>query len=109
MGLATGGYTMPDDHVDRALNNLLYGVQVSALALGAYFLRNDGFVLSGEPSPLDVIAGFRAKFDYPDSADDEFARLFTTDLPDADDGFWFDDFDDLTQGDSGSIEEPSDV
>lgn len=60
---------------------MLYNRRVPALAMGAYFLRNDGFVLSGEPLPEDVIAGFRAKFDYPDDADGEFAQLFASDIP----------------------------
>lgn len=89
LGLEGGGYALPEDHVDRALQQLLYEKPASALALGAYFLRNDGFVLSGEPGSLDVIAGFRAKFDYPQDAESEFSRLFTTEIPD-DGGFsWF--------------------
>lgn len=74
-------YAMPRDHVDRALRGMLYNEPVSALALGAFFLRNDGFVLSGEPAAADVIRGFRAKFDYPQDADTEFTRLFSTDVP----------------------------
>jgi hypothetical protein len=93
MGVATGGYTLPGDHVERAFKDLLYEVPVSALALGCYFLRNDGFVLSDDPTPEHAIAGFRAKFDYPDDAEDEFDRLYTTDVPVADAGFsWFDPF-----------------
>ncbi len=92
MGVVTGGYSLPDDHLERAFKDLLFETPVSALALGSYFLRNDGFVLSGETSATDVIAGFRAKFDYPEDTEGEFTRLFTTDVPD-DDGFaWFDPF-----------------
>lgn len=90
--MATGGYAMPDDHVERAFSHLLYQTPVSALALGAYFLRNDGFVLSGDPSALDVIAGFRSKFDYPQDAEDEFTRLFLTDVPHDDEFAWFEPF-----------------
>lgn len=92
LGVATGGYAMPDDHVERAFSHLLYETPVSALALGAYFLRNDGFVLSGDPSALDVVAGFRSKFDYPEDADNEFLRLFSTDVPDDDEFAWFEPF-----------------
>jgi hypothetical protein len=74
-------YVVPDNHVELALKQMLYNKPVSALAMGAYFLRNDGFVLSGEPTAQDVIAGFRAKFDYPDDAESEFSQLFTTDMP----------------------------
>lgn len=109
MGVATGGYTMPDDHVERAFKDLLYETPVSALALGAYFLRNDGFVLTGDHTALDVIAGFRAKFDYPDDAEDEFSRLFTTEVPD-DDGFgWFDSFTTPAPLEPVVTEESSDV
>ncbi len=92
MGVATGGYALPEDHLERAFKDLLFGTPVSALALGAYFLRNDGFVLSGEPEAADIVAGFRAKFDYPDDTEDQFARLFTTDVPDNDGFVWFDPF-----------------
>lgn len=77
-----GHYVLPDNHVELALRQMLYNKPVSAVALGAYFLRNDGFVLSGEPSALDVVAGFRAKFDYPADTEDEFAQLFVTEVPD---------------------------
>jgi hypothetical protein len=80
--LATsGGYTLPDDHVERAFKQMLYEVPVSAVAMGSYFLRNDGFQLSGEPGPADVVTAFRDKFDYPVSADKEFSQLFTTAPP----------------------------
>lgn len=89
LGLATGGYALPVDHVDRALRELLYDSPVSALALGAYFLRNDGFVISGDPGPDEVIAAFRSRFDFPADAQAEFATLFTTEVP-TDVGFtWF--------------------
>lgn len=81
-------YGMPPDHAELALTKMLYDKPVSALALGAYFLRNDGFVLSGEPTAADVISGFREKFDYPPDADDEFALLFSTDVPAVEFG-WF--------------------
>lgn len=74
-------YVLPDNHVDLALQQMLYGKPVSALALGAYFLRNDGFALVGEPDAADVISGFRAKFDYSSDADNEYARLFSSDVP----------------------------
>lgn len=88
MGLPTGGYTLPDNHVVRALIELLYGNKVSALALGAYFLRNDGFVLSGAVGPNDLVDAFRSKFDYPSDTDVEFSQLFTVAVPD-DEPEWF--------------------
>ena len=60
--------------------------------MGAYFLRNDGLRLSGEPGPADVVAAFRAKFDYPDDSDSEFDRLFTTEQPDGVSFAWFEPF-----------------
>lgn len=84
-----GGYAMPADHAGRALEGMLYGERVSALALGAYFLRNDGFVLSGDIGPSDVTAGFRVKFDYPEETEDEFRSLFTDSVPDDVDFDWF--------------------
>ncbi|MFD1827564.1 hypothetical protein [Mumia zhuanghuii] len=81
-------YVVPDSHVELALQQMLYNKLVSALALGAYFLRNDGFILTAEPTAEDVISGFRAKFDYPPETETEFTSLFSTDVPKA--GFaWF--------------------
>lgn len=89
LGVNGGGYVLPPDHVERAYSDLLYSSRVSALALGSFFLRNDGFVLSGEAAATDVIAAFRVKFDYPAESEAEFARLYTQDVPD-DAGFdWF--------------------
>lgn len=86
---ASSSYVLPDDHVGRAFKQMLYDKPVSALAMGAYFLRNDGFVLSGEPSAAEVVTAFRAKFDYPEAAEAEFSQLFTADAPE-DIGFqWF--------------------
>jgi hypothetical protein len=93
LGLPTGGYAMPDDHVGLAFDQLLYGVPVSAPAMGAYFLRNDALRLSGEPGPADVVSAFRAKFDYPADTDSEFHRLFTEEHPDDVNFAWFEPFD----------------
>ena len=82
LGADESAYAWPKNHVELALKQMLYGKPVSALALGCYFLRNDGFVLTGEPTTNDVVSGFRAKFDYPPSADDEFGQLFVTEVPD---------------------------
>ncbi len=80
LGASDSAYAMPEDHADLALSQMLYGSRVSALAMGAYFLRNDGLVISGTPDAADLVAAFRAKFDYPPDADEEFGKLFTADL-----------------------------
>lgn len=88
LGANTNTYAMPANHADLALAQMLYGTRVSAVGLGAFFLRNDGFVIEGEPSAADVVSGFRVKFDYPSSTDAEFDQLFISDEPEA--GFeWF--------------------
>jgi len=89
MGVSTGGYALPDDHVDLALSELLYETPVSALAVGAYFLRNDGFVISGEPGPEDLVTAFRVKFDYPQDTEHEFGKLFTRNVPSDAEFTWF--------------------
>lgn len=82
LGASESAYAMPDNHAEQALGQMLYGERVSALAMGAYFLRNDGFVISGDPRPEDLVAAFRAKFDFPEgAADAEFVQLFSTDVP----------------------------
>lgn len=89
LGADESAYAWPNDHIALALDQMLYKTPVSALAVGAYLLRNDGFVLSGDPGPDDVIAGFRTKFDYPDDAQAEFTTLFTTDPPTEISFAWF--------------------
>lgn len=81
LGGSDGTYSFPDDHVSLALAELLYNQRVSAVALGTFFLRNDGFVLLGAPEPDDIVSGFCEKFDYPDQNADEFAALFTIEPP----------------------------
>lgn len=109
LGADESAYAWLDNHVELALKEMLYDKRVPALALGAYFLRNDGFVLTDNPELIDVIAAFRAKFDYPEDADDEFSQLFTTDIPD-DLGFsWFEAAASSTADSGASFEEPSDV
>lgn len=81
LSASESAYAMPRDHADLALRQMLYNTPVSALALGAYFLRNDGFVLSGNPGAADVVAGFRTKFDYPRETEAEFLQLYTADVP----------------------------
>jgi len=75
-------YVMPDDHPQLAKTNLLFNTNVSAIAMGSYFLRNDGFAIRGDPVSGDVIAGFRRKFLYHADHDDEFRLLFDSTTPD---------------------------
>lgn len=89
LGVEGGGYAMPDNNVDLAFTQMLYGSPVSAVAMGAYFLRNDGFVLSGVPDVTDLVAAFRRKFDYPEDTEPDFRRLFTTAAPVMPDFEWF--------------------
>lgn len=84
LGASESAYAMPDDHVALAFQQMLYSKPVSVLALGAYFLRNDGFVLTDVPTAEDIISAFRTKFDYPLETDREFSQLFATDVPAAD-------------------------
>jgi hypothetical protein len=85
----SGAYSMPDNHAELAFAQMLYGSKVSALALGAFFLRNDGFVLSGTPEPADVVVGFRMRFDYPNDATDEFESLYSSEIPSDAQFDWF--------------------
>ena len=77
-------YVLPEDHARQALARLLYNTRVSAIAMGSYFLRNDGFAISGDPASTDVIAGFRRKFLYHADNDDEFDLLFDSATPEVD-------------------------
>ena len=91
LGASDSAYAMPADHAALARQMMLYDRPVSALAMAAYFMRNDGFHISGEPTAQDVLAGFKSKFDYTSDADAEFAQLFITETPEV--AFaWFEPF-----------------
>lgn len=89
LGADESAYAWPQNHMELARTQMLYNEPVSSLAMGAYFLRNDGFVLSGEPGPDDLIAAFRSKFSYPDDAQDEFVKIFTVEVPTDINFAWF--------------------
>lgn len=74
-------YVMPDDSVELARMRLLDGVPISAIAFGAYFLRNFGFAIDGDPTVDDLVMGVRRAFDFPDDSDSEFASLFAVEIP----------------------------
>jgi hypothetical protein len=81
-------YVIPDRHAALAKEKLLFGNPVSAIAMGGYFLRNDGFVLDGEGRGDDVIAGLRQKFLFDRRSNDEFITMFDRTVPEV--GFsWF--------------------
>lgn len=79
---ASNEYVVPTDHAIKAKSELLYSARVPAVAMGAYFLRNDGFLLDADGSAEDVIAGLRLKFRYDDAHDSEFDDLFDSTIPD---------------------------
>jgi hypothetical protein len=109
LGADDSAYALPENHLELAFEEMLYKRPASALALGAYFLRNDGFVLHGEPDADDVIAGFRAKFDYPEDAQEEFSKLFTSDRPDSTPFSWFESVPPLVIGHTNPKLEARDV
>lgn len=71
-------YTLHDDHVDKALEYLLFGDPVPAIPVAAYLYRNEGFAAeSGEPELIDVEELFREEYGFQDDAD--FETLFISD------------------------------
>jgi len=68
-------FVLPADHAQQALAVLLYGSKVSAVALGAYFLRNYGFTTFNRfPGDDEIVEGFRKWFRFENST--EFSMLF---------------------------------
>lgn len=82
----SGHYVMPADNADLALKNLLYGDRVSAKALGAFFLRDDVFLMDTMPGEPDLIDAFRTKFDFQGPNGGDFDTLFSTVESIVDDG-----------------------
>lgn len=70
------GYVLPADHAAMTRERLLFDQPVSALAMGAFFLRNDGFLLDDGGGSSDVVEGFRRKFRFGTDGESEFSALF---------------------------------
>lgn len=73
-------YTLLDDDVHLALDNLLYGTRVSGVAMGTYLFRDFGLVTDdgGMPAPTDPAEILRREFMFDN---DEFSILFSDDGP----------------------------
>ncbi|MBS2533838.1 hypothetical protein KGQ20_13780 [Catenulispora sp. NF23] len=82
-----GRFVLKENHYYLALQNLLYGQQVPALAVAAYFYRNFGFQDVGESTAqTDLIAIFREDFGFAN--DQGFSTLFSVE-PLLTEGDWF--------------------
>lgn len=86
-----GEYSLKPNHAELAVEHLLYGEQVSAIALAAFFYRDYGFTAAppGAPSPFDLPPVLRDDFRF--GGDDDFALLFHDGIPQVDFS-WFEPF-----------------
>lgn len=88
---ATGEhYKLPNDHAHQALSKLLRDVRVPAWALAAFYLRNYGFVFTGDAEslgPEELVAAFRTEWALDDG--DDFGTLFSVDGPIPPVDIWF--------------------
>lgn len=92
-----GLFYLKEDHAELALENLLFGEPLSAVAFAFFYYRNFGVVTpAASPAPLDLVAVFARDFQFS-PLDDDFDVLFETDFPD-DMGSWFEELDDMTAG-----------
>lgn len=74
-------FVLSDDHVERARDAFLYEQPVSAVAMGAYFLRNFGFSFDGPPTADRIISGVREWFAFTDEHQADFEYLFDLSVP----------------------------
>jgi hypothetical protein len=75
------GYVMPPDNAQQALERLLFGERVPAIAAAGYFLRDEVFAKQGVPTMEDLIDTFRGRFDFTASDVGDFLTLFDPELP----------------------------
>ncbi|MGH2910285.1 MAG: hypothetical protein ACRDK8_13440, partial [Solirubrobacteraceae bacterium] len=65
-------FSLKPDHAALALEHLLYGEQLSAVAFGVFYYRDFGLTTTGSsPSPLDLAGVFARDFHF-DSPDQDF-------------------------------------
>lgn len=75
---AAGKFSLRDDHAALALEHLLYGEQLEAVALAGFLYRDYGFVSAGSPTVDDLLAVFRRDFGYDEEHGIEFGTLYVT-------------------------------
>lgn len=90
-------FSLKSGHAQLALDNLLYGQQLSAVAFAVFYYRDFGLVTSGgSPSPLDLAGVFARDFRF-DPSDQDFDTLFITDVPEGITS-WFEELDENIVG-----------
>ncbi len=79
---ADDGYKLKVNHATLAVEHLLFGEPLSAIAFAAYWYRDYGFTpgLDSGIGPNDLASGFADDFGF-DSTDSDFDTLFVADLP----------------------------
>jgi hypothetical protein len=72
-----GLFNLRDEHAARALESLLYGERLPALAVAAFLLR-DRAIRAEEPVPEALIAAFAKEFGYTNKDLAEFETIYDT-------------------------------
>lgn len=80
-------FALKDHHWELALEHLLNGRRMSAVALAAFMLRDFGWVSTTGPTVIDLLIGFRRRFGYSD--DVEFNSLYDSTWGTSDSDPWF--------------------
>ena len=75
---ATGRFSLRDNHAELALEHLLFGQPLEAVALGAFLYRDYGLIAPAQPAVDDLVVVFRQDFGYDDEHSDEFETLYVT-------------------------------
>ncbi len=88
VGVTDAEFRLRDHHAELALEHLLFGERLPALAVAAFFLR-DFSIEAPDPSPESLISAFGYEFGYRAGDEAEFTTLFDVDWRDAsDDSDW---------------------
>ena len=91
---AGGTFSLREDHAELALEHLLLGTPMEAVALAAFLYRDYGFVSAAEPGWADLVAVFRQGFGYDEDHAAEFDTLYEVTW--AGDGPWFERFEEAS-------------
>lgn len=89
---AAGQFNLRPQHWELALEHLLLGTPLPAVALAAFVFRNRGFTAAELPQADDLVSAFRTEYGYGPSDDAEFDRVYDVTWR-GQDGPWFEPFD----------------
>ena len=87
-----GTFSLRRGHARLALRHLLLDEKIDAVYLSLFLHRDRGYVSESKPTCLDVLSCFRQDFGYPNSKEQYYSMLYSSET-NYEDSDWFDEWD----------------